>query len=63
MKIKLTNAEKNRYPNFNVLFKKNLEFIILISATTIVVILVQLFNYIKEQKRIHFFEITNNIYF
>ena len=63
MKIKLTNAEKNRYPNFNVLFKKNLEFIILISAATIVVILVQLFNYIKEQKRIHFFEITNNIYF
>ena len=37
--------------------------LILIGTAVIVIGLVQIFNFIKEQKTNHFFELLNNIYF
>ena len=45
------------------LLKKNLEFVFLIFITLIVITFVQIFNLIKDQKKQHFFEVLNNIYF
>ena len=45
------------------LLKKNLEFVFLICTTIAVIVLVQIFNYIKDQKKSHFFDLLNNIYF
>ncbi len=63
MKIKLIKIGKNNFPNFNVLIKKNLELVFLICTTLSVIILVQIFNFIKDQKKNHFFDVLNNLYF
>ena len=63
MKIKLLRIGKNNFPKFNILIKKNLELVFLICTTLTVIILVQIFNYIKDQKKNHFFDVLNNIYF
>ena len=43
--------------------KKNLELVFLIFTALTVIILVQIFNLIKDQKKNHFFDILNNLYF
>ena len=63
MGIKLIRIGKSNFPKFNVLIKKNLELVFLICTTLTVIILVQIFNYIKDQKKNHFFDVLNNIYF
>ena len=63
MKIKLQKISKNNFLRFNLLIKKNLELVFLICTTLTVIILVQIFNYIKDQKKNHFFDVLNNIYF
>ena len=63
MKIKIAKPGKNNFLKFNSLIKKNLELAILISTALVVITLVQIFNFIKEQKANHFFELINNIYF
>ena len=63
MKIKLIKIGKNSFPKFNVLIKKNLELGFLIITTLSVIILVQIFNFIKDQKKNHFFDVLNNLYF
>ena len=55
MKIKLSKLKK--------LIKKNQELVLLISTTLIVVLLMQAFNFIKEERKKHLFGILNNIYF
>ena len=63
MKIKIAKPGKNNLLKFNSLVKKNLELLILIGTAVIVIGLVQIFNFVKEQKPNHFFELLNNIYF
>ena len=63
MKAKLINMEKNNYPKIGLLLKKNLDFIFLICTVLLVIIFVQVFNYIKNEKKNHFFDVFNNIYF
>ena len=63
MKIKIAKPGKNNFLKFNSLIKKNLELAILIGTALAVIGLVQIFNFIKEQKTNHFFELLNNIYF
>ena len=63
MKIKLIKIGKNNFPKFDVLIKKNLELVFLICTTLSVIILVQIFNFIKDQKKNHFFDVLNNLYF
>jgi len=63
MKIKLIKIGKNNFPKFSVFIKKNLELVFLICTTLSVIILVQTFNYTKNIKKNHFFDILNNIYF
>ena len=43
--------------------KKNLELVFLIFTALTVIILVQIFNLIKDQKKNHFFDVLNNLYF
>ena len=50
-------------PKINTLVKKNLEFLFLIFIAISVVVLVQIFNFAKEQKKNHFYDVLNNIYF
>ena len=54
---------KLKFPKVSILVKKNLELVYLICTALIVIISVQIFNFIKDQKRSHFFDILNNIYF
>ena len=63
MGIKLIRIGKSNFPKFNVLIKKNLELVFLICTTLTVIILVQIFNYTKNNKINHFFDVLNNIYF
>ncbi len=63
MKIKLLKISRNSYPKLNVVIKKNLELFILIGTVIAVITLVQIFNFVKEQKINHFFDVLNNIYF
>ena len=63
MKIKLRRIGKNNFPKLNVFIKKNLELVFLICTTLSVIILIQIFNYTKYQKKKHFFDVLNNIYF
>ena len=51
------------FPKINTLVKKNLEFVFLIFIALSVIILIQIFNFIKDQKKNHFFDILNNLYF
>ena len=52
MKIKIAKPGKNNFLKFNSLIKKNLELAILISTALVVITLVQIFNFIKEQKAV-----------
>tara|TARA_B100000029_G_scaffold495643_1_gene560871 strand:+ start:134 stop:1462 length:1329 start_codon:yes stop_codon:yes gene_type:complete len=63
MKMKFSNPEKNYHENLSLLIKKNMVFVFLICTAFAVIIFVQMFNYAKEQKKNHFFNILNNIYF
>ena len=63
MKMKFSNPEKNYHENLSLLIKKNMVFVFLICTAFAVIIFVQMFNYVKEQKKNHFFNILNNIYF
>ena len=45
------------------ILKKNLEFVILISTALIVILIVQTFNFIKEERKKHLFDVLNNVYF
>ena len=51
------------FPKINTLIKKNLEFVFLIFIALSVIILIQIFNFTKDQKKNHFFDILNNLYF
>ena len=51
------------FPKINTLIKKNLEFVFLIFIALTVIILIQTYNFIKEQKKNHFFDLLNNLYF
>ena len=51
------------FPKINTLVKKNLEFVLLIFIALSVIILIQIFNFTKDQKKNHFFDILNNLYF
>ena len=55
MKMKLVKIGKYNFPKFNNLIKKNLELVFLICTTLSVIILVQIFNFIKDQKKKSFF--------
>tara|TARA_B100000131_G_C18081493_1_gene598416 strand:- start:186 stop:1514 length:1329 start_codon:yes stop_codon:yes gene_type:complete len=63
MKTKIFKLSKNNFQKYNILIRKNLELFILIATALIVITLVQIFNFIKEQKMNHFFELLNNMYF
>ena len=63
MKTKIFKLSKNSFQKYNILIRKNLELFILIATALIVITLVQIFNFIKEQKMNHFFELLNNMYF
>ncbi len=63
MKTKIFKLSKNNFQKYNILIRKNLELFILIATALIVITLVQIFNFIKEQKMDHFFELLNNMYF
>ena len=63
MKIKIAKPGKNNFLKFNSIIKKYLALAILIGTALAVIGLVQIFNFIKEQKTNHFFELLNNIYF
>ena len=63
MKIKLIKIGKNNFSKLNNLIKKNLELVFLIFTALTVIILVQIFNIIKDQKKNHFFDVLNNLYF
>ena len=51
------------FPKINTLIKKNLEFVFLIFIALTVIILIQTYNFIKDQKKNHFFDLLNNLYF
>ena len=63
MKTKFNKTGKNNFFNIGILIKKNLEFTFLLFTALTVIILVQIFNYIKDQKKNHFFDTLNNLYF
>ena len=63
MKIKIQKEENNNRQRFSVLLKKNIEFVFLLCTAVSVIILVQLFNFVKDQKKENFFNIFSNIYF
>ena len=54
---------KPNFPKSHTMIRKNLELIFLICTILTVIILVQLFNFIKDQKKEHFFDVLNNLYF
>ena len=51
------------FSKINTLIKKNLEFVFLIFIALTVIILIQTYNFIKDQKKNHFFNLLNNLYF
>jgi len=51
------------FQKINILIKKNLEFVFLIFIALTVIILIQTYNFIKDQKKNHFFSLLNNLYF
>ena len=63
MKIKLVKIGNVSFSKLRNLIKKNLELTFLICTALTVIILVQIFNLIKDQKKINFFDILNNLYF
>jgi len=63
MKIKLAKISNVNFSKLKSLIKKNLELLFLICTALIVITLVQIFNFIKDQKKNHLFDILNNLYF
>ena len=63
MKINLPSFKIKKIPKFSSLINKNPEFIFLISTAFIVIMLMQIFNFIKEERKQTLFNIINNIYF
>jgi len=63
MKTNLLKINTKNLPKFKSIIKKNLEFLILIATALIVILIVQTFNFIKEERKKHFFDVLNNIYF
>jgi len=63
MKTNFFKLNIKNYPKFKPIIKKNLDFVILIATALIVILIVQTYNYIKEERKKHLFDILNNIYF
>ena len=63
MKINLLSFKIKKIPKFGSLINKNPEFVFLISTAFIVIMLMQIFNFIKEERKQTLFNIINNIYF
>ncbi len=65
MNIKFSRSDDDNFKpqKFKTLLKKNLELVFLICTALIVILLVQSFNLIKEQRKKHFFDVLNNLYF
>ena len=63
MKISLLSFKIKKIPKFGSLINKNPEFVFLISTAFIVIMLMQIFNFIKEERKQTLFNIINNIYF
>jgi murein DD-endopeptidase MepM/ murein hydrolase activator NlpD len=63
MKTNLLKLNTKNFQKFKSIIKKNLEFVVLISTVLIVILIVQTFNFIKEERKKHLFDILNNIYF
>jgi len=51
------------FTKMKTLIRKNLEFVFLIVIALTVIILIQTYNFIKNQKKNHFFSLLNNLYF
>ena len=63
MKTNFLKLNIKNYPKFKPIIKKNLDFVILITTALIIILIVQTFNFIKEERKKHLFDILNNIYF
>ena len=63
MKTNLLKLNIKNLPKFKSVIKKNLEFAILIATALFVILVVQTFNFIKEERKKHLFDVLNNIYF
>ena len=63
MKTNLSKLNTKNLPNFKSIIKKNLDFVILISTALIVILIVQTFNFIKEERKKHLFDILNKVCF
>ena len=63
MKINLLSFKIKKIPKFSSLINKNPEFAFLISTAFIAIMLMQIFNFIKEERKQTLFNIVNNIYF
>ncbi len=63
MKINLLSFKIKKIPKFSSLINKNPEFVFLISTAFLVIMLMQIFNFIKEERKQTLFNIINNIYF
>ena len=63
MKTNLLKINTKNFPKFKSIISKNLEFVILIFTTLIVILIVQTFNFIKEERKKHLFNVLNNVYF
>ena len=63
MKINLLSFKIKKIPKFSSLINNNPEFVFLISTAFIVIMLMQIFNFIKEERKQTLFNIINNIYF
>ena len=63
MKTNLSKLNTKNFPKFKSIIKKNLDFVILISTALIVILIVQTFNFIKEERKKHLFDVLNNVYF
>ena len=63
MKTNLSKLNTKNFPKFKSIIKKNFDFVILISTALIVILIVQTFNFIKEERKKHLFDVLNNVYF
>ena len=54
---------KTNLSKFKSIIEKNLDFGILIATALIVILIIQTFNFIKEERKKHLFDVLNNIYF
>ena len=63
MQTNLSKLTTKNFPKFKSIIKKNLDFLILIFTALIVILIVQTFNFIKEERKKHLFDVLNNVYF